>query len=1778
MDEFYDYGDYGSHQQHDQQHQKLQHDLMGNVEEEGEEEHYEAIGRSHRRQSVQQQQQYLQQQHQNKLQQKEDFFLLAQEEHQFQQQQEDLLLMEDEDLEEEYEEEEHRSISQNITQEPNELQKAQAEHAQFFNQDQQQTQAQANEMSNNIDDEKQQRYNREYQKQMSYLSSLENEDEDYVSEADDDYIDLGEDQEYQQHEHQQQKQRYNEQYIDDHQQYYQQQDQSDRIPSHNADKLQPSYQQNQEELHQQGYASLASFSSKQEQQEYNYEEEKLEQNNQDIKLLEKQTEQLQCFYQDQMSQQVQPENHQLQQAPDEHEQNFNLVEPPRATRNISMDHLQVQKAHAELDQYFSQDQQQTQAQLNVMSNSNDTEKKRRQNRIYKKQLSYISRLEEEDEDYESEEQEYNYQEEQLEQNDQDIKLLEKQTEQLQYFYQDQMSQQVQPENHQLQQAPDEHEQNFNLVEPPRATHRNISMDHLQVQKAHAELDQYFSQDQQQTQAQLNVMSNSNDAEKKRRQNRIYKKQLSYISRLEEEDEDYESEEQEYNYQEEQLEQNDQDIKLLEKQTEQLQCFYQDQMSQQVQPENHQLQQAPDEHEQNFNLVEPPRATHRNISMDHLQAQKAHAEHEQYFSQDQQQTQAQLNVMSNNNDAEKKKKQLSYISQLEEEDNDYKSEEDDDYIDQGENDEEDYAIDDYEDEDIDVLLPKEERFVALRHQEKQDQDHSIYAIAPEDDEMDVIEDEEINPFIDSDHVVDYNFDHTDYSKYDEKNYDADESDFMESQQESNSPSDENDPRVQARALLERIGSVTKSTYRRMNMEFGNGKSIGTRTNELAHLHEQDEQEHMPQKRFAAAMGVVPPSAVFSRLPLDDDVLDDAEEGGGHHRKESSKLALSTTIWKNRYQVCKYEFMNGVYSIILFKEQISEQVIGLMRHVKATRFYQEYCSFRKFQLLVISVSVLMLTTLMVFLVEVSNGSNNGNNFESLPPPLQPIVAAALYNGSSIPLAPHNLATICTVKKILRSAVGYQTCATTCALSNCCRSQDNNCLDTIHFHGRDVCEGYESCFVLKFYDNDKKHDQQNENEKEGNDDNNDSNEISMNTVMIVPPLPFRTLDKLCSITSLNSTAESKSATKTSTASASSAINKDDQHAYELCTNVCYFAQCCTASKSNNCYATNIEACNAYHNHCQNLLLHGHPPFSEISSTATIAAIPTISREELSNPYSPIKLHFEPEKFCRKEYVVLYGIEGCEMACSQRYCCITANEKQSCRGLGEHNNSRSDASDGSGNARGWCTSYEICKIALTRSDAASFMESSPKNTSLVPAKNDTISVSRNGTSDYEEKMMPPLPSMLPELCSSSSVQTSHGFLMCATLCQTAQCCTAAPTMVEAGTFIPSQNNGDGNCYPQNPNECNAYHKHCVNMVNFGIIPKNNPSTLYVDESLLAGVYTPQLPQYSKRQYNLNTICSRSYINVKGSQDCDVKCQSRSCCFTTAISSSFNSSSDTRSSHIENKEVLSQNTTGDFEVVDGKEGDCSSLGNGRWCIDYTNTCHEFYHVLSMPTTYQEDSSTLSAAALSKSMPLTSKLEMIPVAQPVSRPITAKPASSSSTMQLVTTTSLPTPKATKASQPPTKIPTTAMLPTNSPKNKNEEVEKNLVVLKKKSEDSIKGGNGGYNPEKAVSEQLVNICSMDIFLQTEAISQSNQLLQKTHSLSMKKTSIDIDSKISQLTIKQCRDRCEPAICCFTPVASLNCVQDYQLFCEDYAVCRDVFTVVLDGQQLYLHGEKKQQESP
>ena len=65
-------------------------------------------------------------------------------------------------------------------------------------------------------------------------------------------------------------------------------------------------------------------------------------------------------------------------------------------------------------------------------------------------------------------------------------------------------------------------------------------------------------------------------------------------------------------------------------------------------------------------------------------------------------------------------------------------------------------------------------------------------------------------------------------------------------------------------------MTKSAYRRMSMELGVGKIISTRINELAHLHEQDEQEHMPQKHFAAA--IVPPSAVFSQLPLDDDAED------------------------------------------------------------------------------------------------------------------------------------------------------------------------------------------------------------------------------------------------------------------------------------------------------------------------------------------------------------------------------------------------------------------------------------------------------------------------------------------------------------------------------------------------------------------------------------------------------------------------------------------------------------------------------------------------------------------------------------------------------------------------------------------------------------------------------------------------------------------------------------------------------------------------------------------
>ena len=49
-------------------------------------------------------------------------------------------------------------------------------------------------------------------------------------------------------------------------------------------------------------------------------------------------------------------------------------------------------------------------------------------------------------------------------------------------------------------------------------------------------------------------------------------------------------------------------------------------------------------------------------------------------------------------------------------------------------------------------------------------------------------------IESDHVVIYNFEWTKYNKYNEKNYDANESDSHESQQQSNYPSDDNDAHI------------------------------------------------------------------------------------------------------------------------------------------------------------------------------------------------------------------------------------------------------------------------------------------------------------------------------------------------------------------------------------------------------------------------------------------------------------------------------------------------------------------------------------------------------------------------------------------------------------------------------------------------------------------------------------------------------------------------------------------------------------------------------------------------------------------------------------------------------------------------------------------------------------------------------------------------------------------------------------------------------------------------
>eukprot|EP00592_Proboscia_alata_P016046 CAMPEP_0194395036 /NCGR_PEP_ID=MMETSP0174-20130528/124195_1 /TAXON_ID=216777 /ORGANISM="Proboscia alata, Strain PI-D3" /LENGTH=599 /DNA_ID=CAMNT_0039190917 /DNA_START=82 /DNA_END=1878 /DNA_ORIENTATION=+ len=138
------------------------------------------------------------------------------------------------------------------------------------------------------------------------------------------------------------------------------------------------------------------------------------------------------------------------QAYDKNEHNSNEAQPQEERSS------QIQEAHVEHSQYFSENQQQTQSPINITNNINDVQKIRRQSEMYQTQSSLIAQLEENDRGY-------------VDVGDEE----------------------------------DNGDGNF------------------------------FA-----TQAPLNIMSDNIDTQKIKKLSRIYQKQLSYISQLEEEDEDY----------------------------------------------------------------------------------------------------------------------------------------------------------------------------------------------------------------------------------------------------------------------------------------------------------------------------------------------------------------------------------------------------------------------------------------------------------------------------------------------------------------------------------------------------------------------------------------------------------------------------------------------------------------------------------------------------------------------------------------------------------------------------------------------------------------------------------------------------------------------------------------------------------------------------------------------------------------------------------------------------------------------------------------------------------------------------------------------------------------------------------------------------------------------------------------------------------------------------------------------------------------------------------------
>jgi len=184
------------------------------------------------------------------------------------------------------------------------------------------------------------------------------------------------------------------------------------------------------------------------------------------------------------------------QAYDKNEHNSNEAQPQEERSS------QIQEAHVEHSQYFSENQQQTQSPINITNNINDVQKIRRQSEMYQTQSSLIAQLEENDRGY--------------------VDVGDEEDNGDGNFF--------------ATQAPLTIMSNNSDTKKIKRLSRIEENDRGYVDVGDEEDNgdgNFFA-----TQAPLNIMSDNIDTQKIKRLSRIYQKQLSYISQLEEEDEDY----------------------------------------------------------------------------------------------------------------------------------------------------------------------------------------------------------------------------------------------------------------------------------------------------------------------------------------------------------------------------------------------------------------------------------------------------------------------------------------------------------------------------------------------------------------------------------------------------------------------------------------------------------------------------------------------------------------------------------------------------------------------------------------------------------------------------------------------------------------------------------------------------------------------------------------------------------------------------------------------------------------------------------------------------------------------------------------------------------------------------------------------------------------------------------------------------------------------------------------------------------------------------------------